>query len=121
MELKGNNIEIPKTNYSQFFLTRCTSFEKACFVVHENHVLLPVTVTKRVQLPVFPALSVEEQFTVVVPVRKESLDVWEQVTLRSASTLSVAFEFITSLDDECSPQSVVDVTLEQLTVGTSLS
>ena len=80
-----------------------------------------MTVTKRVQLPVFPALSVEEQFTVVVPVMKVTLDVWEQVTLRSASTLSVAFEFITTLDDECSPQSVVDVTLEQLRVGASLS
>ena len=34
--------------------------------------------------------------------------------------LKVAFEVITTLDDE-SPQSVVDVTLEQLRVGASLS
>ena len=37
----------------------------------KKHVLLPVTVTKRVQLPVFPALTLEEQFTVVVPVMKD--------------------------------------------------
>lgn len=69
-----------------------------------------MTETKKVQLPVFLALSVDEQFTVVMPIRKLSSDEWEQVTLASASAIVDAVALITTPDDEFSPGSVVEVT-----------
>ena len=72
-------------------------------------------------MPVFPALSVDEQFTVVSPIRNVSADEWEQFTTRSKSTLSVAVEFIRTVDDELSPQSVVEDIFGQFRIGASSS
>ena len=82
---------------------------------------LPMTVTIRRQVPVFPAVSVEEQFTKVSPIRNVSSDVWEQITVGSESTLSVAVELITTVEDELSPISVADVTFGQVKMGASSS
>ena len=72
-------------------------------------------------MPVFPALSVDEQFTVVSPIRNVSADEWEQFTTRSKSTLSVAVEFTTTEDDEWSPSSVVEDIFGQFRIGASSS
>ena len=72
-------------------------------------------------MPVFPAPSVDEQFTVVSPIRNVSADEWEQFTTRSKSTLSVAVEFSRTVDDEWSPSSVVEDIFGQFKIGASSS
>ena len=84
-------------------------------------IFTPVTVTTRRQVPVFPASSVDEQFTVVSPIRYVSWDEWEQVTSRWKSTLSVAVEFSRTVDDELSPSSVVENIFGQFRIGASSS
>ena len=75
----------------------------------------------RRQVPVFPASSVDEQFTVVSPIRNVSPDEWEQITVTGLSTLSVAVEVSTTVDDESSPSSVVEDIFGQFRVGASSS
>ena len=57
----------------------------------------------------------------VSPIRNVSWDEWEQITSRSKSTLSVAVEFSRTVDDELSPQSVVDDIFWQFRIGASSS
>ena len=80
-----------------------------------------MTVTERMHLPVLRASSVDEQFTVVMPIMNSCSGEWEQVTLGSASTLSVAFGMKSTVEDEFNPQSVVEVTFWQFRVGASSS
>ena len=74
-------------------------------------IFTPVTVTTKRQVPVFPASSVDEQFTVVSPIRYVSWDEWEQITSRWKSLSLVAVEFSRTVDDELSPSSVVKIYL----------
>ena len=76
--------------------------------------------TTREQVPVFPASSVDEQFTMVSPIRNVSWDEWEQFTSRSTSTLSVAVEFSSTVD-EFNPSLVVLDTFGQFKIGASSS
>ena len=84
-------------------------------------IFTPVTVTTKRQVPVFPAPSVDEQFTVVSPIRNISSDKWEQITSRGLSTLSVAVDSSTTVDDELSPSSVVEDIFGQFRIGDSSS
>ena len=77
--------------------------------------------TTRRQVPVFPAPSVDEQFTVVSPIRNVSSDKWEQITSRGLSTLSVAVDSSITVDDELSPSSVVEDIFGQFRIGASSS
>ena len=77
--------------------------------------------TTRRQVPVFPAPSVDEQFTVVSPSRNISWNEWEQFTTRSKSTLSVAVDSSITVDDELSPSSVVEDIFGQFRIGDSSS
>ena len=77
--------------------------------------------TTRRQVPVFPASSVDEQFTVVSPIRNVSWDEWEQFTSRCKSTLSDAVEFSRTVVDELSPSSVVEYIFGQVRTGASSS
>ena len=72
-------------------------------------------------MSVFPAASVDEQYTVVSPIRNISSDEWEQFTSRWKSTLSVAVEFSRTVDDELSPSSVVEDLFGQFRIGASSS
>ena len=70
----------------------------------------------------FPALSVDVQFTVVTPIWNTEPDVGEQVTVTLSSALSVAFGLNTTLDDELSPVSVFEVKSDgQASLGASSS
>ena len=82
---------------------------------------VPVTLTRKLQVPVFPAVSVAEQLTSVFPTKNVSLDVREQVTVTSPSTLSCAVGSIATCDEKFRPTSVVDVLFVQLRNGTSSS
>ena len=83
--------------------------------------LLPITVTKRRQVPVFPASSVDEQLTTVCPTKNVSFDGREQVTCRSVSTLSEAVVFSSTVEEKFRPQSVLDVVFAQCKEGASSS
>ena len=72
-------------------------------------------------MSVFPAASVDEQFTVVSPIRNISSDEWEQITSRWKSTLSVAVEFSRTVDDEFSLSSVVEDMFGHFRIGASSS
>ena len=72
-------------------------------------------------MSVFPSASVDEQFTVVSPIRNISSDEWEQITSRWKSTLSVAVEFSRTVDDELSPSSVVEDIFGQFRIGAASS
>ena len=69
----------------------------------------------------FPASSVDEQFTMVSPIMNVARDEGEQFTARSTSTLSVAVGFNRTVDDEFSPSSVVLDTFGQFRIGASSS
>ena len=84
-------------------------------------IFTPVTVTTKRQVPVFPASSVDEQFTVVSPIRYVSWDEWEQITSRWKSLSLVAVEFSRTVDDELSPLSVVENIFGQFRIGASAS
>ena len=77
--------------------------------------------TTRKQVSVFPAASEDEQFTVVSPIKNISWDEWEQFTSREGSTLSVAVELSSTVDDELSPSSVVEDIFGQFRIGASSS
>ena len=83
--------------------------------------LLPVTVTTNSHVPVLPAVSVDEQLTVVSPRLKVSLDGGEQVTVGFASTLSVAVGLNATVVEKACPISVTAVVFWQSTTGASLS
>ena len=84
-------------------------------------IFTPVTVTTRRQVSVFPAASVDEQFTVVSPIRNISSDKWEQITSSWKSTLSVAVELSRTVDDEFSLSSVVEDMFGHFRIGASSS
>ena len=77
--------------------------------------------TTRKQVSVFPVASEDEQFTVVSPIKNISWDEWEQFTSREGSTLSVAVELSSTVDDELSPSSVVEDIFRQFRIGASSS
>ena len=82
---------------------------------------VPITITIKLQFPVFPAVSVEVQFTVVSPTRNSSPDEGMQSTETSASTLSVAVEVSTTEDEKLNPVSVAEDIFGQLRIGASSS
>ena len=77
--------------------------------------------TTRKQVSVFPVASEDEQFTVVSPIKNISWDEWEQFTSREGSTLSVAVELSSTVDEELSPSSVVEDIFRQFRIGASSS
>ena len=77
--------------------------------------------TLKEQVPMFPALSVDVQSTVVTPIGNTESDVGEHVTVTLSSTLSDAVALNTTVDDESSPISVFEVTSGQSRVGASSS
>ena len=82
---------------------------------------VPITVTIKLQFPVFPAVSVDVQYTVVSPTRNSSSDEGMQSTDTSVSTLSVAVEVSTTEDEKFNPVSVVEDIFGQLRIGASSS